>query len=183
MQDLPNHMTKIFDPRPQIKVKDISDININVLLLETYTITTIMTEKKNQDNQSVSVRIQSWQPVRVGAYTIYTTSDCVVTYRIKTPNPCPCLQRLYLTGNAQYIYKWSWILTFDPNFWLQYNLIPKSQYSLKVLAELPIIVVLMYQLYKHHVQADIPDFIPMIMNTITLQPSATQRYVQLWCQQ
>ena len=48
-------MTKIFDPRPQIKVKDISDININVLLQETYTITTIMTEKKNPDNQQVSV--------------------------------------------------------------------------------------------------------------------------------
>ena len=60
---------------------------------------------------------------------------------------------------------------------LLYNLIPKSQYSLKVLAELPIIVVLMYQLYKHHVQTEIPDFIPMIMTTITLQPSPAQRYV------
>ena len=63
------------------------------------------------------------------------------------------------------------------SFLLQYNLIPKSQYSLKVLAELPIIVVLMYQLYKHHVQTEIPDFIPMIMTTITLQPSPAQRYV------
>ena len=52
-------MTKIFDPRPQIKVKDISDININVLLQETYTITTIMTEKKNPDNQQVSVSLDT----------------------------------------------------------------------------------------------------------------------------
>jgi transformation/transcription domain-associated protein len=39
-----------------------------------------------------------------------------------------------------------------------------------VLAELPIIVVLMYQLYKTQVQPDMIEFIPLIMNTITLQP-------------
>jgi len=47
--------------------------------------------------------------------------------------------------------------------------------SLKVLAELPIIVVLMYQLYKQHVHNDVAEFIPLIMNTIVLQPSPQQR--------
>lgn len=47
--------------------------------------------------------------------------------------------------------------------------------SLKVLQELPIIVVLMYQLYKQNVHQDVADFIPLIMNTITLQPTIEQR--------
>ena len=57
----------------------------------------------------------------------------------------------------------------------QYNLIPKAVLSLKVLAELPIIVVLMYQLYKPNVHSDVAEFIPLIMNTIVLQPSTQQR--------
>lgn len=42
--------------------------------------------------------------------------------------------------------------------------------SLRVLSELPIIVVLMYQLYKSHVEQELSKFIPLIMNTINLQP-------------
>lgn len=60
-------------------------------------------------------------------------------------------------------------------FCLQFNLIPKAELSLKVLAELPIIVVLMYQLYKQNVHGDIAEFIPLIMNIIVLQPSQQQK--------
>ena len=58
---------------------------------------------------------------------------------------------------------------------LSFNIIPKAILSLKVLAELPIIVVLMYQLYKNNVHQDVSEFIPLIMVTITLQPSAQHR--------
>lgn len=58
---------------------------------------------------------------------------------------------------------------------ISYNLIPKAILSLKVLQELPIIVVLMYQLYKANVPQDVADFIPLVMTTITLQPSVAQR--------
>ncbi|CAF4870377.1 unnamed protein product [Pieris macdunnoughi] len=108
--DLPNHLPKIFEPRPSIRVKDLSEVNIDQLLLETYTTTPIHTEKKLLDGS-------------------------VVTY----------------------------------------NLIPKSVISLKVIQELPIIVVLMYQLYKQNVHQEVSNFIPLIMDTITLQPSATLR--------
>ena len=47
--------------------------------------------------------------------------------------------------------------------------------SLKVLQELPIIVVLMYQLYKNFVHPEVEEFIPLIMNTISLQPPAHLR--------
>ncbi|XP_065666832.1 transformation/transcription domain-associated protein isoform X3 [Hydra vulgaris] len=57
----------------------------------------------------------------------------------------------------------------------QIVLIPKATESLKVLAELPIIVVLMYQLYKQSVQGKIEEFIPVVMKTITLQPSLSAR--------
>ncbi|XP_064648217.1 transformation/transcription domain-associated protein-like isoform X2 [Lineus longissimus] len=109
-KELPNHLNKIFEPRAQIKVKDIADINVEVMLQDIFTITTIVTEKKNQDSQPIT-----------------------------------------------------------------YNIIPKAVLSLKVLAELPIIVVLMYQLYKQNVHSIVAEFIPLIMNTIVLQPTPQQR--------
>ncbi|GFG36813.1 hypothetical protein Cfor_08647 [Coptotermes formosanus] len=109
-QELPNHMSKIFEPRPTLRVKDLSEINIEALLTETYTITTIQSEKKTADGTMIS-----------------------------------------------------------------YNLIPKGVLSLKVLQELPIMVVLMFQMYKQNVQQDVIDYIPLVMTTITLQPSPQQR--------
>ncbi|KAL3270789.1 hypothetical protein HHI36_021313 [Cryptolaemus montrouzieri] len=108
--DLPNHMNKIFEPRAPIKVNDLSEVNIEELLKETFTMTTIQTEQRKKDGTFVA-----------------------------------------------------------------YYLIPKAVLSLKVLQELPIIVVLMYQLYKKSVHQDVSDFIPLIMNTITLQPTLEQR--------
>ncbi|BFZ01386.1 hypothetical protein BsWGS_04423 [Bradybaena similaris] len=108
--NLPSHLPRIFEPRSQKKVKDLSDINVEVWLQDIFTVTTVLTDKKNAENQSV-----------------------------------------------------------------QYNIIPMGVQSLKVLAELPIIVVLMYQMYKQQVQNDMVEFIPLIMNTITLQPSAQHR--------
>ncbi|XP_040565461.1 LOW QUALITY PROTEIN: transformation/transcription domain-associated protein [Lepeophtheirus salmonis] len=110
-KELPNHLAKIFEPRDPIKVKDLSELNIEALLGETFTVTTITTEKKAPDGASH----------------------------------------------------------------VSYNLIPKAVLSLKVLQELPIIVVLMYQLYKQFVHQEVAEFIPLIMNTITLQPSLQVR--------
>ncbi|KAK6165821.1 hypothetical protein SNE40_022660 [Patella caerulea] len=107
---LPAHLPKIFEPRSSKKVKDVSEINVDIWLQEIYTTTTIQTDKKNADNAAIS-----------------------------------------------------------------YNIIPKGMQSLKVLAELPVIVVLMYQLYKTNVHPDMAEFIPLVMNTITLQPSPTHR--------
>ncbi|XP_019648042.1 PREDICTED: transformation/transcription domain-associated protein-like [Branchiostoma belcheri] len=55
------------------------------------------------------------------------------------------------------------------------TVLSKGINSLKVLAELPIIVVLMYQLYKQNVHSAVAEFIPLIMNTIVLTPSAQAR--------
>uniref|UniRef100_A0A3Q2UJ62 Transformation/transcription domain-associated protein n=1 Tax=Fundulus heteroclitus TaxID=8078 RepID=A0A3Q2UJ62_FUNHE len=53
-----------------------------------------------------------------------------------------------------------------------HTIIPRGSLSLKVLAELPIIVVLMYQLYKLNIHNVVSEFVPLIMNTIMLQVSA-----------
>ncbi|KAK9874414.1 hypothetical protein WA026_002761 [Henosepilachna vigintioctopunctata] len=111
--ELPNHMNTIFEPRAPIKVTELHEVNIEELLKETFTMTTIQTEERKDDGTLVA-----------------------------------------------------------------YYLIPKAILSLKVLQELPIIVVLMYQLYKKNVHQDVSDFIPLIMNTITLQPTAEQREVE-----
>ncbi|XP_046847243.1 transformation/transcription domain-associated protein-like isoform X2 [Xenia sp. Carnegie-2017] len=57
----------------------------------------------------------------------------------------------------------------------QQTIIPKAVTSLKVLAELPIIVVLLFQLYKTNVLGEIREFIPLIIKTIVLQPSMQAR--------
>lgn len=48
-------MNKIFEPRAPIKVKDLSELNIEELLKETFTITVIQTEKRNKDQTLISV--------------------------------------------------------------------------------------------------------------------------------
>ncbi len=112
-KELPSHMSKIFEPREPLKVNDLSELNVDALLEETFTMTSIQTTKKSTSTEN----------------------------------------------NAQ----------------VTYNLIPRAILSLKVLQELPIIVVLMYQLYKQYVHQEVSEFIPLIMNTITLQPNDKQR--------
>ena len=109
---LPEHLNKIFEPRAAIKVKDLSELNIESELTQTFTITTVQTEKKTPENSSN----------------------------------------------------------------LSYSLIPKAVLSLKVLQELPIIVVLMYQLYKKQVHMEVAEFIPLIMNTISLVPEVLEYF-------
>ena len=109
-RDLPNQLNKIFEPKVPIKVKELSELNIEAVLAETYTATVVLTETRTPDGNNIS-----------------------------------------------------------------YNLIPKGLLSLKVLQELPIIVVLMYQLYKHNVHQDVAEFIPLIMTTISLQPSTQHK--------
>lgn len=131
--DLPKHLPKIFEPRSSIRVKDLKDINLDQILSETYTITTIQAEKKAADGVTVNV------------------SNANRTLN-KNHNSMPLI-----------------LLPF------QYTLIPKGILSLKVLQELPIIVVLMYQIYKQYVHQEVADFVPLIMATITLQPSPALR--------
>ena len=49
-------MNKIFEPRPTcIKVKDLSELNIEELLKETFCTTVIQTEKRNKDQTVICV--------------------------------------------------------------------------------------------------------------------------------
>ncbi|XP_048847031.1 transformation/transcription domain-associated protein isoform X2 [Brienomyrus brachyistius] len=61
-----------------------------------------------------------------------------------------------------------------------HTIIPRGSLSLKVLAELPIIVVLMYQLYKLNIHNVVSEFVPLIMTTIMLQVSAQARQHKLY---
>ncbi|XP_016389185.1 transformation/transcription domain-associated protein [Sinocyclocheilus rhinocerous] len=61
-----------------------------------------------------------------------------------------------------------------------HTIIPRGSLSLKVLAELPIIVVLMYQLYKLSIHNVVSEFVPLIMNTIMLQVSPQARQHKLF---
>ena len=52
---MPNHLSKIFEPKQPIRVKDLSDINIDELLTETYTVTAIQSENNAGDGTLISV--------------------------------------------------------------------------------------------------------------------------------
>lgn len=58
--ELPKNLPKIFEPRPPLRVKDLSEINIEALLKETFTITAIQSEKKAADGTVLTVNIYSF---------------------------------------------------------------------------------------------------------------------------
>lgn len=56
--DLPKHLPKIFEPRAGIRVKDLKDLNLEQVLAETYTLTSVQVEKKAPEGaSSVSIFI------------------------------------------------------------------------------------------------------------------------------
>jgi len=52
---LPAFLPKIFEQRGQMKVHDLTEVNVDAALEETFTTTTILTEKRNAENQPISV--------------------------------------------------------------------------------------------------------------------------------
>ena len=52
---LPTFLPKIFEQRGQMKVHDLTEVNVDAALEETFTTTTILTEKRNAENQPISV--------------------------------------------------------------------------------------------------------------------------------
>lgn len=58
--ELPRHLPKIFEPRQSIRVSDVKDLNLEQLLAETYTITTIQVDKKSADGTVATVIIISY---------------------------------------------------------------------------------------------------------------------------
>jgi len=52
---LPHCMQRIFDQKLQMKVKELSDIDITATLKDTFSLTMITTEKKNMENQALTV--------------------------------------------------------------------------------------------------------------------------------
>lgn len=57
------------------------------------------------------------------------------------------------------------------SFLLQFTLIPKGSLSLRALQELPIIIVLLYQLYKENIKQELVEYIPSVIRSLTLRPS------------
>lgn len=50
-------MEKIFEPKVPIKVKDLSEVNVEELLKDTFTVTVIQTDKRNNDGTLIAVSI------------------------------------------------------------------------------------------------------------------------------
>lgn len=55
--DLKDHLPKIFEPKTTLRVKDLKDINVELLLQETFTITSIQAEKKGADGKVTAVTV------------------------------------------------------------------------------------------------------------------------------
>lgn len=55
-------------------------------------------------------------------------------------------------------------------------LIPRANRSIKVIAELPIIVVLLYQMYKNQLQQPVEQLLPLVLDTTVLRPSENIRH-------
>lgn len=55
-RDLGNHTAQIFEPRPAVKSKDISEAPVDSLITEIVVSTPVLTEKR-ADNQPVTVSV------------------------------------------------------------------------------------------------------------------------------
>lgn len=53
--ELPKNLSKIFEPRAPLRVKSLSNVNLEPLLRETFTVTPIQSEEKNTDGSLVTV--------------------------------------------------------------------------------------------------------------------------------
>jgi len=62
---LPVYLPKIFEQHGQMKVHDLTEVNVEAALEETFTTTTILTEKRNAENQPISVSNQYQHPFNV----------------------------------------------------------------------------------------------------------------------
>jgi transformation/transcription domain-associated protein len=60
---------------------------------------------------------------------------------------------------------------------IAWTLLPRGNMSVRVLAEVPIVCVLLYQQHKQHIHNDIADLIPTVLNMITLQVRQEYKYV------
>lgn len=108
-QDLALNINLVFQYKPQVKVHDLNELNVQQILNESYSSFQILTEKYNNKENQI------------------------------------------------------------------FNLIPRGTKSLKVLAELPINTVTMYQNHKNYLNQEIGDIILLIANIITLKPNDEQR--------
>ncbi|VDK37547.1 unnamed protein product [Taenia asiatica] len=59
---------------------------------------------------------------------------------------------------------------YRPHFSPEYHILPKACFSLKVMQEIPILVVLLYQLFKQQIHSHVTEFIPVIMEFINMRP-------------
>lgn len=78
--DLPKHLPKIFEPRAQIRVKDLSELNISELLNETYTTTPIQADKKTADGAVVTVNNKEFLFISLSWYTKTNTRTLSVQF-------------------------------------------------------------------------------------------------------
>ena len=73
-KELPQHMSKIFVPKPAIKIKDLNDrdFNLEATLGETFTMTTITTDKKSPEGQAITYNLI---PKAVLSLKVYVQSN------------------------------------------------------------------------------------------------------------
>lgn len=102
--DLPNHLPKIFEPKPIIRVKDLSEIKIDHLLLETYTTTSIHTEKKLIDGSVVTVSIIS--QLNVVPTMTYMATRCHISQVFFYILPCKMWSYISIPIYIQVSKKW-----------------------------------------------------------------------------
>lgn len=57
-----------------------------------------------------------------------------------------------------------------------FTLIPKASRSIKVISEIPIIVVLLYQMYKVQLQQPLEQLLPLVLETTVIRPTDSVRH-------
>lgn len=148
-------------------VKELNDQKVEELLTTIHTITSIEVETPASPQQAAGTLSQqnnTTQPPSVGP-AIAEPSTPGAAAPSSVGDTCSS------TGSQQ-----SSAVQQSSKQTQTFTLLPKANQSIRVIAELPIIVVLLYQMYKTQLQQPLEQLLPLVLETTVLRPVESIRH-------
>lgn len=167
-------LNTMFDDKRHV-VKELTDQKVEEILATIHTVTTVEVESTSSPQQqaagtsSQACNNNSSQhsgPASVGTPTLTEPSTPgAITAPASVGDTCSSSSSSQQSSTVQ--------LSKQTQ---TFTLLPKASQSIRVIAELPIIVVLLYQMYKTQLQQPLEQLLPLVLETTVLRPPENIRY-------
>lgn len=155
----------------RLVVKELTDQNVEEFLSRIHTITNIEVEipmsafqPTTQPHQQISLH-QPQTPSQQNQVTHQPSNAIIGPSTPTVPTSAPGSDNGNSNSSQQ-----SSLTQASQKQTQTYTLLPKASRSIRVIAELPIIVVLLYQMYKTQLQQPLEQLLPLVLETTVLRP-------------